>query len=205
MGWVNSPAFFCAATETARDLTDTAVTSEPFQNTPQPFEDEILSDTKLKFDWLDTDDSKFRHLLEVYIDDFLMLIQTRDYKRVVDITRKCLEKLHNVFTDAERNGSAMGGPIAMKKLKAEGVWEMRKEILGWFIDGVKRTIQLPEDKATKILDTLKELRRSRWIGFKDLEKLHGKLQFTAIALPVGKPLLGELDAILTHAKRHHRH
>jgi len=37
-----------------------------------------------------------------------------------------------------------------------------------------------------------------------LEKLHGKLQFVSIALPVGRPLLGELDVILAELRNSKR-
>jgi hypothetical protein len=40
----------------------------------------------------------------------------------------------------------MGPPISTKKLIEEGTWETRKEILGWMLDGITKTISLPQPK-----------------------------------------------------------
>ena len=49
---------------------------------------------------------------------------------------------------------------------------MRKDILGWELNGKEKTIQLDDDKYKKLMDlTKKALRSHRGLPFKDLEKM----------------------------------
>ena len=57
----------------------------------------------------------------------------------------------SAFLTPEETGSIMGPPISPKKLEEEGTWEKRKEILGWLLDGIQKTIQLPSDKCDKLI------------------------------------------------------
>ena len=90
----------------------------------------------------------------------------------------------------------MGPAISEKKLIAEGTWETRKEILGWVLDGIARTIELPIKKYDKILDELRTACRSKTLTVSNLREIQGKLQFASIGLPDGKPLLGPMDLII---------
>ena len=63
----------------------------------------------------------------------------------------------------------------------------------------KPTCNRPK-RPEKVLSTLKALRRAKsTITVSDLQNIHGKLQFTSIALPCGKALLGPIDTILVKA------
>lgn len=93
------------------------------------------------------------------------------------------------FPPPDVSGSTIGPPISKKKLKEEGAWEIRKEILGWVLDSLHRTIQLPAKKCQALRDTLQQLRRTTFIQVNDLQKLQGRLQFTTIGILLGKPLL----------------
>jgi len=60
--------------------------------------------------------------------------------------------------------NAKDEPISIKKLKqGEGHWATRKEILGWLFDGTTRCINLPTNKVTSILQSLKELTRKNTV------------------------------------------
>ena len=48
----------------------------------------------------------------------------------------------------------MGPPILQKKLLEEGLWETRKEILGWTFDGIQRTIKLAPHKCKKLIQII---------------------------------------------------
>ena len=132
--------------------------------------------------------------MEVYVDNFILLLQTKSLTVLRDKTRNLLQAIYNTFSKQEINQQS--NPLSVKKLEEEGVWETRKEILGWLFDGVRQTIKLKEDKRHKIIKLLQESRKLPTLTLNKLEKLHGKLQFFSIALPVGRPLLGELDVIL---------
>ena len=65
----------------------------------------------------------------------------------------------------------MGSAISKKKLEQEGAWETRKEILGWVLDGIARTIQLPKDKCDKLIKLLRGINDSRSIQLKALQSI----------------------------------
>jgi hypothetical protein len=206
MGWGESPPFFCAATETARDIAQASFDSNR-RMPAQPME-EIMMD----IDWStiprpapvptsEQDKRKFLSVLEVYIDDFIGLIQSTDKNHLLRLSRTILSAITNVFPPPEITDSSMGPPVSVKKLVAEGTWETRKEILGWLFDGIARTIELPENKGRTIRTETKRLLRNKdkRVPLRDFQKVHGKLQFTAIAIPCGKPLLGPLDQAIAVA------
>ena len=199
MGWSESPPFFCAATETARDVAAHQLATN--QTPPKHHMENIMMDidwSKIPAHAVEPHTTKFLTLLEVYVDDFIALVQTTNPAHLLTVTRTLLHAIDNVFPGPEISGSTMGPAVSTKKLIAEGTWETRKEILGWVLDGIKRTIELPPDKVTKLLDTMRTIRRtSGTITLSDFQKLHGKLQFTSIALPCGKALLGPLDRIIS--------
>lgn len=93
----------------------------------------------------------------------------------------------------------MGPPVSEKKLIEDGTWALRKEVLGWLFDGLARTIELPQKKCKEILTELKDVRRIKRLELKRFQKLHGRLQFTSISIPCGKPIMGQLDRYLATA------
>ena len=139
------------------------------------------------------------------MDDFLGMVQSTDPIYLRKVTHSLLHAIKHVFPGPDITGSSMGPAVSKKKLIADGTWATWKEILGWLIDGIAHTIELPPDKAAKLLDTLRTLwRTSSTITISELRKIHGKLQFASIALPCGKALLGPIDAILAKANIAHR-
>ena len=141
-------------------------------------------------------------LLEVYVDDFIGMVQSTDQAHLTKVTQRLLHAIENVFPGLDISSSSMGPAISTKKLIAEGTWKTRKDILGWLIDGIARTIELTPKKAETILLELKAIWRSKApITASALRKLHGKLQFTSIALPSGKALLGPIDKIISMADK----
>ena len=98
----------------------------------------------------------------------------------------------------------MGSPISMKELIEEGTWETQKEILGWLLYGIALTIELPTTKCDSILAELQAVRRLKHVSVTRLRQLQGKLQFASIALPIGKPLLGPIDAFMAKASNTNR-
>jgi hypothetical protein len=198
MGWSESPPFFCAATETARDIIDDKIRNNVLLP-EQPMED-IMMD----IDWsnvnplhppltTETEKRDFLQLIEVYIDDFIGVIQSTNESHLRQFSRRILDGITKVFPPPELSGSKMTHPVSEKKLIADGIWNTRKEILGWLFDGMARTIELPQQKCDELLLELKTIRRLRKLDVKRFQKLHGRLQFATIAIPCGKPILGQLN------------
>jgi len=192
--------FFCAATETARDVAEQYVNQS--DELPRHDMEDIMMDiawSKIPAHVTEPEQVKFLTLLEVYVDDFSGMVQSTNKAYLTKVTRSLLHAIENVFPGPDISGSSMGPAISTKNIIDEGTWETRKEILGWLIDGIASTIELPPKKAEAILLELKDIRRSKEIAVSALRKIHGKLQFTSIALPCGKALLGPIDKILSMA------
>ena len=117
MGWSESPPFFCSATETARDIADQNFTNRKDVG-PQEQEEIIMNIdwSTIPEDVLENTEMKTLHLLEVYIDDFLGMIQTTDEKELRRFTRNILDGITNVFPPQSVTNSHMGPPISPKKL-----------------------------------------------------------------------------------------
>ena len=92
MGWSKSPPFFCAATETARDIAESNFSSTSTQEA-HPMEDIVLNINWANIPKVDRDPNEaFLYLLEVYIDDFIALIQTTNVDHIRKLTRKSTER-----------------------------------------------------------------------------------------------------------------
>jgi hypothetical protein len=120
----------------------------------------------------------------------------------LQFSRRIVDGITKVFPPPELSGSEMTHPILEKKLIEDGIWDTRKEILGWLFDGMARTIELPHHKCTELLLELKKIRRLPKLEVKKFQKLHGRLQFATIAIPCGKPILGQLYWYMASASKH---
>eukprot|EP00957_Ditylum_brightwellii_P170428 12973095-Ditylum_brightwellii.AAC.1 len=69
-----------------------------------------------------------------------------------------LQGLHLEFPLPEVTGHPGRDSYAEKKLKKEyGRWMFEKEILGWLVQGLNYTIQLPDDKCEGIVKLIKKV------------------------------------------------
>jgi len=200
MGWCDSPAYFCAASETARDVADKLADKPIGSLAAHPLEDMLLRPQDWPEDELEMHSQAFVRLMEVYVDDFIQLAQTTDPTKLLHLSRAILHAIHSVFPPPGITGHDGEDPVSLKKLKqGKGLWEARKEILGWVFDGARRCIELPEDKVNKITAKIKHITQSKSVSSKQLEKLQGKLRHACIGLPAGKGLMGPIDAALHDA------
>ena len=167
MGWVLSPPFFCAASETARNVAS-LYAAEPIGALPQhPLEDKTmflaedvafgLPDTS-KMDG--TQRAGFRYLLEVRVDNFIQMAQTSNRNTLCHLSRALLHGVHSVFPSPEVTGHSDQDPVSLKKLmEGEGLWDVQKEILGWMFDGATRCIKPTKGRQDKIMKELKAVLR----------------------------------------------
>jgi hypothetical protein len=75
MGWVESPPYFCAASETARDVTTDYIDMPVGSLTPHKFEKYIVGGV----DYNTLPDTStplkgFLYMVEVFVDDFMSLV-----------------------------------------------------------------------------------------------------------------------------------
>ena len=212
MGWKLSPPYFCAATETARDVAQVML-DNPTNTLPHhPLEQHMLPVTtknwlEARTNWTaeqtstnDAPGTNLNQLLEVYMDDFIGLVQSNNHPSLLHFSRAILHGIHSVFPPPSITHHSGADPISEKKLEAgDGLWEVRKEILGWIFDGVKRTIELPPEKVAKMIDAIQTAKRQGWLGRKAFESLRGKLRHATMGLPEGRAILLPLDQALANA------
>ena len=88
---------------------------------------------------------------DVYVDDFLGLVQGNKYRQH-HIKRALLHAMDKVFRplDPDDNPHRQEPASVKKLLKGDGTWDTRKIILGWILDTVNGTIQLPPHCATRL-------------------------------------------------------
>jgi hypothetical protein len=76
MGWCDSPVFFCAASETARDVAEDLSAAPVGSLEPHTLENLLLHPAEWPTDGMEVQAAKFVYLIEVYVDDFIQLAQT---------------------------------------------------------------------------------------------------------------------------------
>jgi hypothetical protein len=145
MGWVESPPYFCAATETARDITttytETGIGTLPNHKFEHYTRGAEAVDT---LPAVDDTNTRFRYALEVYVDDFISIVIPASQEQLRHVANAIMEGIHDVFPPDEDDAN---DPISEKKLiKRDGQYDVLKTLLGFEFDGVGKTLWLEAAK-----------------------------------------------------------
>ncbi|KAI2499906.1 hypothetical protein MHU86_14576 [Fragilaria crotonensis] len=218
MGWVESPPYFTALTETACDLANAALQVcptlsrlkqahrlEAVANTPPP--DAVpcthAKQTGTSRSTLSTHGHPPVASVDVYVDDFLLLAQTHAQRQKV--LRATLQAIDAVFRPLESSDPAhRTEPASIKKmLKGDAHWSTWKRMLGWDLDTINATLHLPAHRLDRLLHVLswicpprKRLSTKKW------HQLLGELRSMAPALPGTRGLFSVLQEALSRGDRH---
>jgi hypothetical protein len=200
MGWVESPPYFCAASETARDIAmdymNTRVGSLPSHKfthyTRGDDEATLLPETNVY------QGTTLRYNVEVYVDDVMSIVIPTSKAQLVHVANAVMRGIHDVFPACIIDSN---DPISEKKLKkGEAQYSTLKTLLGFDFDGKRKTMWLEEEKRAKLLTTLKGWIRSgeheRGIPFTEFESVTTKLRHAFIAVQGGKGFLSPCNRIL---------
>ena len=131
MGWSESPEFFCAASETARDVREKRC-AEPVGSLPPHLLEEMMLPPD-QWGSIESEEPRqdFPHTVEVYVDNFCALAQSRHEGNLQHISCALLHSIHKVFPLPKVSGLGGEDSVLLNKLRVgEGVWETRKELLG---------------------------------------------------------------------------
>ena len=200
MGWIESPPYFCAASETARDVVaryiETTVGSLPQHR----FEQHTVATEGIPSAGTNGNGQGFKYVLEVYVDDFMSLvIPASSAAHLRHVANAVMKGIHDVFPeDADEEND----PISLKKLRqGDGRYSTRKCILGFDFDGEAKTLWLEEEKRALLLTILHGwLRGARkahaGIAFKEFESVTAKMRHAFTAIPAGKGLLSPCNGVL---------
>ncbi|KAL7546450.1 hypothetical protein ACHAWF_009786 [Thalassiosira exigua] len=120
---------------------------------------------------------------------------SQDTERLPETTRAILHGIKQVFPAQDITNHAGGRmPVSEKKVKrGEADWTTTKEVLGWLLDGDKRTVVSPPDKAAAYTAELQKLLQKKSIPIARFRKIIGKLRFASLCLPAGRALISPLN------------
>jgi hypothetical protein len=206
MGWTESPPYFCAATETIIDLTNSSFDEAP-KHPPHRLEHHITygENNAKQLPTLPIPHHRYSQFYDkplantdVYIDDIIGLYQPSSMP-VPQFIRHIFHNVDRVFRPVDsKDTTPRSEPISVKKLlKGDGDLATRKVILGWIIDTHQFTLELTKRRLQRLLELLHELPRSRKrISTKTWQKVLGELRSMAPALAGSRGLFGPLQKAL---------
>jgi hypothetical protein len=113
---------------------------------------------------------------DVYVDDFIALAQGSPAR--ANRIRRIL--LHTIDETSRPNDSSDPDGrreiISLEKLlKGDACWSTLKVVLGWLIDSVHKTIELPPHRQLRLLEILTEVRGRSRVSVKVWHRLLGEL------------------------------
>jgi hypothetical protein len=127
------------------------------------------------------------------MDDFLGLAQ--GHPKLRERVRSMLfHAIDSVFRPLSPDDPPLRrDPISHSKLdKGDAKWATRKILLGWIIDTVAGTIELPERRASRLQDLLLDLVKRKRISLRKWQQSLGEIQSMVLALPSGRGLFSSL-------------
>ena len=198
MGWIESPPYFCAASETARDVA-AQYAETPLGSLPAH---KFLPLTQTNEDFMTlpstTTTSQMKYVMEVYMDDYITAAVATEQQHLNHLANATMHGIHDVFTPDIIDDT---DPISKHKLFKEGAWALVKDILGLTFNGDDKTVWLENDKRQALLTLLNGwIRASRdathGIPFDDFRAVIYKIRHAFITIPAGKGLLSPFYRIL---------
>jgi hypothetical protein len=214
MGWVASPPYFCAATETVADLAN----SIP-NNIDQPLHAlEHLADTPPAPLELPTPIELGHRPLplpaatpvlaplkapvqihNIYVDDFMSVVQGSARKQKHH-RRALLHSLDKRFRPLDAHDPAICNDVpSLKKFaKGDACYTSRKILLGWIVDSVLEILALPAHQHARLLEIFSDLKGLRWVSLKKWYRVLGKLRSMTLAIPDGQGLFSHLQTGFKH-------
>ena len=201
MGWNESPAYFCATTETVRDVSQTWI-NQWTELPPHKMEHLVAPTAQPR---RQTSKGPEHVWTGVYVDDHVMgVVENRSGTLMQQTARATLHAIHSVFTPpGEDAATGTKDPISEKKLqRGDGRWATTKEILGYQLDGVARTVQLPQGRADDLLKEVRAILKKKRVQLKRFRSIVGRLQHAARILPAARafftPLYNALRGLPVH-------
>ena len=235
MGWVASPPFFCALTETAADLAN-ALLAQPVRlplhplshsadhpnnptqyPRPKALEPDRPTTTLPPLECLPTlsppslpsvatSTHPFQRrtpttplaYVDIYMDDFLGLAQGHPGLRN-QVRSKLLYSIDQVLRPlAPTDAPSRKQPVSASKLdKGDAQWATRKTLLGWVVDTVTETVELPPHRQHRLHTILQDLTHRRRISLLAWQKALGEVRSMILAIPGGRGLFSTLYTGLT--------
>ena len=228
MGWTESPPYFCSATETLVDLINLHASPtwdpprhplEPAAGTQPPLDGRHhISAPTPTFSPpprlpvppqlpLPQQRHHRRPLAygDVFVDDEILLAQGTP-TQLQQFKRQALHLNDWIFraNDNHDNPTVCKEPISESKLlKGDACWSTTKVIIGWMLDTLRGTIELPAHRKARLQDILTDALHRKRVSIWAWQKLLGELRSMVLGIPGGQGLFSQLQVALQR-KAHHR-
>jgi hypothetical protein len=199
MGWVESPPYFCAASETARDVAMQYAEARVGELEDHKFLKFAMSNDKARALPEKTEDSGFKYMIDVYVDDFITLVMATSREQLQHVANAVMRGVHDVFPADEKDED---DPLSLKKLlKKEGEWALLKDMLGFTFDGEQKTMQLEEPKREFLLAIMQSWIRMAeqkrgGVAFAEFKSVMAKVRHAFMSIPAGRGLLTPVNKLL---------
>lgn len=222
MGWKNSPLVFSTTTETVADLANTRLHEPSYQPPPHALNNlaEVVAPAAAGTPkaWAPTAASiafpverdpslpshaEPMHYTDVFVDDFTPLTQRPFLRRV---RHALLHAVDDVFRPLDaQDEPARREPVSLKKLRqGDCSWATCKTILGWVIDTVNLTMELPPHRLERLAEILNSIpKNQKRTTVKKWHGVLGELRSMSIALPGSPNLFGRLQHALACRQNKH--
>ena len=80
---------------------------------------------------------------------------------------------------------------------------VQKDILGWTFDGKNKTMELEEEKRSKLMATTKAaIRAKHGVPFKDFNRMTGKMRHAAMGVPGSEGVFTPFNRVLARQPSH---
>ena len=128
-------------------------------------------------------------------------MQGSKYRRTL-VHRILFESLDSIFWPlSPEDNPTHKEPISVKKLKAgDAYWSQWKVVLGWLIDTLARTIELPPHRVARLRTLLASISPTQvTVSRRKWQQLLGELRSMSLALPASRGFFSQLQSVLTHS------
>ena len=140
---------------------------------------------------------------DVYVDDFISQVQGPKPRRVQH-QRRLQYSIDDVFrpVDSQDPPTRSSLPSKSKMEKGDACMMTRKGVLGWIIDTIRSTLELPPHRIQRLHDIFEYLRDRSRVSIKKWHKILGELRSMAIGIPGSRGLFSALQHGFRHTDRY---
>ena len=124
MGWCKSPPFFCAASETARDIIESLLQEVSLPD--HPFGNHMLDIAQDSARHQLTATASFISLMEVFVDNFIGMTNNSSQDHLRRFSRTILIVIHSVLPPPELSGHQVQEPVSL--VQGGGVYVKQQKI-----------------------------------------------------------------------------
>ena len=140
---------------------------------------------------------------DIYVDDFIQAIQGNPTARLNHL-RRLLHCIYAVFRPVDSQDSPLRKhvPSIKKMLAGDAYLSTRKVVLGWIIDTIRQTLELPPHRIERLQHLFDTLRFKNRVSLKLWHKVLGELRSMSIGIPGSRGLFSLLQEGLRHTDKH---